>query len=245
MRTGTLASLLVLVACSSPVGAVDGGSAGGLATGGGGAAGGSAGGAGGAPGGSAGGSGGGAAMAGGGAGGALDAGRQYDPGSLFGPLCDPALERAFIDACRMEPANPFGASRCASIRFPDGGVLSREEVFRLVDQGTVEACSLFGAERMRCLAAVFPACAAARDAGQSTLQLVVQQLDACTAALGSRFAQGCYDACDQASSACLMACPRTDAQSCSDCAAGCGRTFATCARPCLVLPDAGYPDAGR
>lgn len=185
---------------------------------------------------------GGSAMAGGGV---SDAGRPYDATLLFGPLCDPALEQAFITACRMEPANPFSASRCISIRFPDGGTLARDEVTRLLNQGTVEACSLFGAERLRCLSAVFPACEAARDAGQSTLGVVSQQLDACTAALGQRFDQTCSDACDQASTTCLMACPRTGAQVCSDCAATCGRQFAACARPCLVLPDAGYPDAGR
>lgn len=241
-------------------GGAGGGSAGGAATSGGsamggGTSGGSAGGAsggtsmgGGSSGGSAGGASGGLATSGGAAGGSIpDAGRGVDPSVILGELCDPLLERDFIVNCRLEPFNPFTAGRCLIGNWADGGTLTAADRTALVEQGTVEACSQFGARLLRCLTPTIAQCPAVRADGgiTATDQLVQAALDRCNAQLGVRFTPGaCRQSCEATLSTCQGACDRRFVDTCAPCSWNCGRDYTSCIRPCLVLPDAGYPDAG-
>jgi hypothetical protein len=164
---------------------------------------------------------------------------------LLGEECDPGLLMELTNSCRVELENPFQGPRCSGIRLPDGGSQQREEVLRFLEQGSVEACALFGAARLRCIAPKFPACVAARADGGRDLGVIEAAIDACDRQLGKRFDQPCYDSCSDSSPRCSRACDTTTIETCSACAMNCGKEFIACARRCLVLPDGGFPDAGR
>jgi hypothetical protein len=171
-------------------------------------------------------------------------GGETDAGLLFGELCDPTLLQGLITSCRVEPVNPFSGTRCISARNADGGALTSAEQLTLIRQGEVEACSMFGAGLLRCVAPVFTTCEAIRADGGFADNAVVAALDDCNSRLGLRFQPSCSGACGNANDACLRACSQPVAETCAACAFDCGRQYAACLRPCLVLPDAGYPDGG-
>lgn len=172
----------------------------------------------------------------------VDAGT--DSRFLIGERCDPALLTGLITSCRVEPLNPFQASRCLSIRLPDGGAQPPEEVRRILEQGSDEACSAFGAARLRCVAPQFPACVTARADGGLADRVIQSAIDACDRQLGTRFDQPCLDTCADANTRCTRGCDTSTLETCTACAHGCGREYIGCARRCLLLPDAGYTDAG-
>ncbi|MBL9037294.1 MAG: hypothetical protein JNG84_02155, partial [Archangium sp.] len=137
--------------------------------------------------------------------------------------------------------------RCMSLQAADGGAVSSSERLRYQRLGEPEACSVLGAEKLRCLSTHFSACAAAfADGGALAAEAVaLSGLASCTNLLGDRFDTTCSDFCFSTRDLCSRACPRTDIEACSACAFECGRAYIGCARGCLVLPDGGYPDAGR
>lgn len=242
LRLSRAVLFAVLLSCGQTPSGVDGGAGGGVSSGGGfsGTGGGAT-----AGGVSAGGSAAGGSTAGGSAGGAAsDAGRPFDPTLTLGELCDPALADSLVTSCRVEAANPFSGSRCIGGRWPDGGTLSSAEQLTLIRQGEVEACSQLGAAVLRCVAPTFPACVMARADGGVADAVIQGAFDTCNQRLGRRFDTTCEAACQTAATTCRNACERTAAQACGACTFGCGRQYVQCVRPCLVLPDAGYPDAG-
>lgn len=239
-------ALVAASACGTPS-TVDGGTAGGTTAGGasggatsGGSAGGASGGA--TSGGSAGGASGGGATSGGSAAG----GSAVDLSVTLGELCDPTLAQNFLVNCRMEPLNAFSASRCLTGRWADGGMLTVADGRTLLEQGVAEACSQFGARRLRCIAPVIPLCPGVRADGGAIAgeRLVQDAITACDAQLGSRFGIACLQACENALTTCQTACNRTVVDVCAPCSWTCGAEFTRCVRPCLLLPDAGFPDAG-
>lgn len=258
MRANSWLWAVVLVSCGTPNNGTDGG-AGGSAAGGRSSAGGSVAGGMSAGGSTAGGSTAGGMTAGGSSGGATaggsaggasaggstaDGGPPLDPSLLFGELCDPSLLQGLLTSCRVEPQNPFSATRCLGARWADGGMLTRQEQTEVINQGSVEACSIFGARRLRCVAPGYPACVAERADGGFGTNAITAAIAFCDDLLGTRFDATCQAGCDGAKTTCAMACDRTVAETCAPCHFGCGREYARCARACLVLPDAGYPDAG-
>lgn len=191
--------------------------------------------------------GGGSAMAGGGTtgGGSATGGGASDGGLVvFGELCDPTLLNGLITSCRVEPYNPYAGTRCLNARYADGGFLTMAETRTLIDQGSVEACALFGAALLRCVAPVFPTCEGVRADGGFPDNEVIARLDTCNALLGRRFDGLCSTNCYDTNEACQMSCDRMVAETCGSCMFECGSRHGQCMKSCLVQPDAGYPDGG-
>lgn len=176
-----------------------------------------------------------------------DAGAEVDAGDtrhLIGERCDLGLEEALVTSCRVEPFNPFQSRACLAIRLEDGGVLPQAALAAYLELGRAESCAFFGAAQLRCVASSFPACVAARADGGTADRVLQAALDTCSSGLGRRFEDACIDSCTALATRCGHACDVSSLEVCADCSAGCGREFIGCARRCLLLPDAGYPDAG-
>lgn len=84
----------------------------------------------------------------------------------------------------------------------------------------------------------------ARADGGLADAVILGAFDTCNQRLGRRYDVTCESNCSTAATTCRNACERTAAQACATCTFACGRQYVQCVRPCLVLPDAGYPDAG-
>lgn len=188
--------------------------------------------------------GGGLVVMGGGSSGGGDAGVPIELSLAFGELCNPALYDEILTTCRVSVFNPYSAARCISARSADGGTLTRAEQTALIGQGEPEACSLFGAARLRCTSSSLSDCAAARRDGGLSSEVFLRAQRSCDLVLGNRFDDACSSACTTAYDGCTSGCGRIVAEPCASCFMACGREYARCVRPCLVLPDAGYPDAG-